>query len=252
MSLGIWPLMVKKDTLIISCINFLFKIKNFVLKKGGEFMRDVYLAETIYIILNGPSIKKQDLQKLKGKNVMFVNKGFTLETYKALEPKFHVFADPKLIDGTWSLEWLDQIVEKVPDITFVMPERWKSKQCFKVYIDKGYSFFWFRDSSPLNCLGVSGICFKASIFMGFKKIYFTGFEATGLPHELLKSSNSHFYGVDEHSLNKTAKDYILDLYMYSRQLNDLIEFSKKAKKKGVEMINLTEGGVLDMFKREKF
>jgi hypothetical protein len=252
-----WNLMVKKDDLIIDLINkvWAFKSKfNFKERKLIQKMkhkRPLGIDRSSYIILNGPSIKKQDLSILKGKSIMFVNKGFKHELFKSLNPEFYVMVDSKLMTGEWPITWLDEILEMAPNITFVMPVSWAFEDKIKPYIEKGVNFHWLETLEPLKCLGVSGSCFNFAISQGFKDIYFTGFDANGLGYELIKE-NSHFFGVNEDNLKKTSKNYIIDLYMHSRHLHELHRFKWVCDKKKISIVNLTEGGLLDMFPRLDF
>jgi len=248
--------MIKKDDYIIGFLNFLYRIKclfdfkeNILLKKTKKF-KDTYKDQDIFIVLNGPSVKNQDLSLLKTRNSMFTNRGFKHPLYKEIAPKFHVFVDPKMLTGEWSVTWLDEILEMVPDITFVMPVKWAFVDKFKPYVDRGVSILWLPMHDPLLCLGVSGYCFRASVFLGFKNIYFTGFDGNGLAYELINKGNSHFYGVNEENLVKSSKDYIRDLYMNSRHLNDLDAYAKSCRKNNINIYNITDGGIMDMFERK--
>jgi hypothetical protein len=247
--------MIKKDDLICAVVNNMTSIKNVFNIKQQILLHQMRKKEKvgnnkdIFIVLNGPSLKQQDLSVLKGKSLMFVNRGFKHPLYKELQPEFHVFVDPKMLKGEWSITWLDEIVEMVPDITFILPVSWAFADKFQPYIKKGYSFYWISANTPCTCLNVSGCCFQFAIQQQFQNIYFTGFEANGIAYELIQSS-SHFYGTNDENLRKTTEDYEIDLFMHSRHFHDLNKFALKCTKRGINIINLTEGGVLDMFPRK--
>lgn len=256
MSLNFWPMMIKKDSIIINCLNkvyhftCLFKFKQQrLLKETERQFKGIFKRENLFIVLNGPSVSKQNLNDLKGKNVMFTNRGFMHPLYKDIKPRFHVFVDPKMLTGEWSVGWLDEIIEMVPGITFVMPVHWAFIDKFKPYIDKGVSFMWIPMYDPLKCLGVSGYCFRAAISLGFENIYFTGFDGNGLAYELVNHGASHFYGVNAENLTKTTVEFTRDLYMNSRHFNDLNVFAASCKKKQIHIYNITHGGIIDMFER---
>lgn len=249
--------MIKKDDWIINMINSFISFKNSfslrqlkVLRAMKNEFKDTFESETLFVILNGPSLQNQDLSILKGKNLMFVNRGFKHSLYKDLQPKFHVIIDPKFKSGIWPIEWLDEILEMVPEIIFVMPVTWNYLEILKPYKERGIKFLWIPRNSPLRCLGVSGSCFNTGMFLGFKKIFFTGFDGNGLAYELI-NHQSHFYGGNEENASKNSENYIIDLYMHSRHLNDLRWISKNSQAKGVSIFNLTDGGILDMFPRKK-
>jgi len=249
-----WHLMIKKDDWICALVDFLMRIKSlFSFKRQKLLMRMsekelVGHGKDIFIILNGPSLKNQDLSVLKGKTTMFVNRGFKHSLYATLKPDYHVFVDPKMLTGEWPVDWIDEILTMAPDITFIMPVSWAFVDKFQPYIKKGVSFYWLDDSSRCTFLGVAGECFKFSIIQKFKTIYFTGFDANGLAHELVNSS-SHFYGTNEENLKKTTINYVDDLLMFSRHLHDLNRFARKCKMQKINIVNLTDGGLLDMFER---
>ncbi|WP_405607787.1 hypothetical protein [Polaribacter sp. Asnod1-A03] len=254
--MGFWDLMIQKDDFIIQGINGLVAVKNRfsfgkqrIVKSMKKTYQNIDKGDEVYVVLNGPSLKKQNLSLLKGKDLMFVNRGFKHELYKELQPKFHVFVDPKLKSGVWPITWLDEILEMTPEVIFIMPVNWFHLEKLKPYKKRGVKFLWMLSNTPLNCIGVSGYCFKAAMFCGYKQIYFTGFDANGLAYELI-NHQSHFYGANEENNTKTSKNYVLDLLMHSRHLRDLQRLAESSKKKGVEIINLTEGGLLDMFPRK--
>ena len=250
--LNIWQLMMKMDGLILSLLNIFILTKDvFKIKQRKLISRnrlDIGKKRDIYIVLNGPSLSNQDLTKFKNKSIMFVNRGFQHDEYKRLQPEFHVLVDSKMLTGEWPISWIDEIIKMVPTITFIMPAKWAFNEKFTPYIDKGVNIYWMTNKFNLSSLGVSGTCFEFSIKQNFKTIFFTGFDANGIGHELVNSS-SHFYGQNSENLAKTTLDYAQDLYMHSRYFVSLNQFSKYALKKDVSMVNLTEGGVLDMFPR---
>jgi len=155
-----------------------------------------------------------------------------------------------MISGEWETNWIDEILEISPNTTIVLPVKWASQLKFNKYISQRTSILWIPMYEPFNCMGVSGECFKTAIFLGFKTINFTGFDANGLAFELTKSSNSHFYGENLENKLKNNSDYVRDLYMYSRQLHDLEIFANECKQNNIKIYNLTQGGILSMFERK--
>lgn len=262
MKFDIWKWLVTKDDALLSVIEFLWSarklygIRTRAWKKIGDRIvlkhRQRTVGEDVVIVLNGPSMKVQPIERLKGKDVVFVNQGFRHPAYKMLQPKYHVFIDSKLIHGVWDIKWLDEIHNMVPEITFVMPASWAALPLMKPYIDKKYSIIWVDKAvSGMRGLGVSGECFDLVQRLGYSKIYFTGFEATSFPSSLLKV-NSHFYGNDSDEAGMTAADIMKGYYMNARQIRELILVADKFRKNGVDVVNLTDGGLLNMFPRHNF
>ena len=209
------------------------------------------VGEDLYIILNGPSLKTQDLTVLKGKRIMFVNRGMMHPLYKELQPKYHVFVDSKIRDGIWPVSWLDEIFDLVPDIRIIMPAPWYNHPTFSKYKDEK-RIFWMNWHVPFHTVGVSGGCFSYAIKQGYKNIYFTGFDANSCAFDMIKSSESHFYGSDPELSGMTSMQHASALMSTALHFNSLNKFAQYCKKKNYNIINLTNGGVLDMFPRQEF
>ncbi len=254
--MNFWQLMVKKDDAIVSLIEHIRKLvnylsfKNFSIRRIMKQQENQFTQNEIYIILNAPSLKTQDLSVLQGKDIMFVNRGFNHSLYETLQPKFHAFIDNKMINGIWPVSWIDQILEKSPNTTILLPINWYTNELFKPYIKNKTNIYWIYWNLPFFNLGVSGACFSFAIKQNYKNIYFTGFDATGIGHEMIKSAESHFYGTDSELEGKTSAQFTIDLLMHSRQLHDLNRLAKYCKKKNISVYNLTNGGLLDMFPRK--
>lgn len=263
----LWNFKSKLDGLFYRCLNillhilFLIKSQARILKLNRAF-KNRFKGESFYIVLNGPSVSEQDLSVLIGKKVVFVNRGYNHPLYSQIKPVFHVIIDPKLATGEWPIEMLDEIVALNPAVILVLNYKWYNlKQFEKVKSER--EIIWINTdknmtsgfsgaidlTKPLPGFAVFGAALFSVIYCGAHTVYFTGFDANGLCHEMLKQS-SHFYGVNEDNLKKTTKDYIIDLQMMSLNLNNLWLLSDYLKRQNIECINLTKGGLLDMFKRK--
>lgn len=254
--MDIWKKMLQKENLIVNSINFCYKSFKFfsikerkVLSLSKAKYKDLYINQDVYLVLNGPSIKSQNLEILKGRNCVFVNQGFRHPLYKEISPLFHVFVDPKLMNGEWSIEWLDEILEMVPTITFVLPIKWYGSSKLAPYIERGISILWIPMYDPMLSLGVSGYSLKTCMLMGFNRIFILGFDGDGLAHEMLKSSNPYFYEKNKYLETKGTKEYIRDLYMLSRHFTSLHGIANDAKAKNIDIYNMTNSGIMDMFER---
>lgn len=251
--MNFWNLMIRKDDYIVSLAMFIRGLK-YKLKPSYVKMKHMATyppegeGKDLYIILNAPSLMSQDLSVLKGKTLMFVNRGFTHPLYMELSPKYHVFVDPKLVKGIWPVEWLAEIHEKSPKTTILLPIEWANLDLFKPY----HGFIkWLTWQLPFYNLAVAGCCISYGIQQKYDRIYFTGFDANGIGYELVRSANSHFYGNDKELEGKSTEQFSIDLYMHSRHFHDLNRLALFCKKKGIKVINITNGGLLDMFPREK-
>lgn len=233
-------------------VRALFKGSNSDIRKVKKLMaskQNQGNGGEVYILLNAPSLKTQDISVLKEKTTIFVNRGFMHPLYKEMQPKYHVFVDPKMIKGVWPVSWLDEIWALSPNTTILLPASWHANPLFAKYKDDS-RIYWMTEKLPFYNMGVSGSCFAFAIHQNFKKIYFSGFDANGIGYEMIKSADSHFYGNDKELEGKSSKQFVIDLLMHSRHLHDMNRFADYAKKNHIEIINMTNGGLLDMFPRE--
>ena len=246
---------MKTTDIVLSFLNNFINFLNLLNFKQRAILKlnDKNLGEggDVFIVLNGPSISNQDLCKLEGKCTIFVNRGYQHSCYERIKPKYHVFVDSKMLNGIWSIDWFYKIKSLSPDTTFILPVSWYHKKEFKELYLSGVKIHWMTTKYRLSSLGVAGNCIEFAMQQNFKKIFITGFEATGIAHELC-NSRSHFYGINSENNRKNTLDYAQDLYMHSTHLRSLNRLADYASKKDIKIVNLTQGGILDMFQREDF
>lgn len=251
-----YSLMFKKEDIIFMLAYYaktlMQKSKPSYLKSQSKLKLEICTpVKDLFIVFNGPSVKVQNLTVLKDMDVMFVNRGFMHPMYKEIRPKYHVFVDTKMINGGWPVTWLDEVWKISPNTKIILPFAWRSSSILKDYKDNS-QIVWLTKSLPFLNIGVSAACFSYAMQCGYKKVYFTGFEATGIGYEMIKSAESHFYGNDEEWVGMSSEGFARALYQHSRHLHELNLFAKTVKSKGVKFINLTNGGLLDMFEREDY
>ena len=228
-----------------------FNVERFLLKRKLKKMPKQGNNDDLFVVLNGPSLKKQDLTLLKEKKMLFVNRGFMHPLYKELKPAYHLIIDPKLRDGQWPIEWLDEIFALSPNTKIILPINWYTHPRFSKYkTDK--RIYWQHWHVPFYVMGVSGAAFSFGIYEKFRNIFFTGFDGDSSAYNLLKSSESHFYGQDPELETMTLEQHTHEYFTTFIQFNSYIKFSKYCRKRGINIYNITHGGVLDVFPRRDF
>lgn len=225
--------------------------KRLAARKYFQYANNEGVGKDLFIVLNGPSIKNQNLSLLKGKTTMFVNRGFKHPLYAELKPRYHVFVDPKILTGVWPIDWFEEIFELSPNVRIILPAEWFSHPVLTKY-KYDNRIYWIDWMVPFNSLGVSGTCFSFAILQKFEKIFFTGFDANGICHEMLKTSESHFYGGDPELKQNTTEQFALSMFAHAIHLHELNCLAKYCQKRYINIINLTDGGLLDMFPRAPF
>ena len=231
---------------------------------NNEKLKNIHSGKRLIVVGNGPSINEQDLRLLKGEITFFVNRGFLHPHYEAIQPTYHIIIDPKMATGEWPLDFLDEAAEKNPGVTFLLNGAWYQLPQFQSYKEK-YNIYWLyqalfftpniRRNIDLTRIGVGGAVVEqgilASIYMGAKDIYIIGVDYNGFAYDLLQKS-SHFYGVNSENLTKGYRDIYKDLDMISTSFRQFELIAKYCHKKGVSLVNMTRGGVLDICQRMKY
>lgn len=250
----LWRFMFWKDDVILDCLNKVRSIKSLMnptlvcLRRRMKRLPTDGQGRNVYIILNGPSLKKQDISVLKGKDVMFVNRGFLHKDYVDLKPKYHIFEDTKMLNGTWPISWFDDIWRLSPQTVIVLPYAWYTNARFASFRNNN-KIYWMPWHVPFNSLGVAGSCFSLAILKKYSKAFFTGFDANAPAYEMLNMSDSHFYGEDSELKGRNTLQFALSLYMHGRHLRDWYKMGDYVKNSGTQFINMTEGGIIDSFPR---
>ena len=270
-----WDLKHFSDDIIFEIVNYLLFFadklklsqsqKNF-LKKNKKFY-NIHKNDSGFLVANGPSLKTQNLKFLKDITCFFVNRSFLHEDYDFIKPSYHFIVDNKLNDGTWNINFIDQIFEKNPNVKLFLNIDWFHEKKFEYYknINK-YNLYWINPKLTMTPFhkfkkidltsltfgaGVTGAAMTTMFYMGFKNIYFIGKDGNGLCYELT-NRDSHFYGNNPENKKKEIKDIYKDLYMMSLSLKNWVNFENFSKRIGTNIYNCTDGGIFDMFERKKY
>lgn len=230
--------------------------------KHNAVLKNRHKGQRAFIIGNGPSVGETDLGVLADEVCFAVNRGFKHPDYAKVQPAYHVIVDPKLADGTWPLSWLDEIVEKNKDVTFLLNAKWATLAPFKDAARKHrihwlptHLFFtpWTRRPIDLTRLTVGGgaveQCIVSAIYMGCNPIYLLGHERNGFFLRVAGKA-SHFYGsnTDDDEYSTTNLAYLLySAGLGFRRIRDIADFAKHQE---ISIVNLTPGGLVDCFPRK--
>jgi len=270
-----WDFKLRLDDYFFEAVNkaqhFIFFIqgmnKKYSYMQKNIELKNLHAGEKAFLIANGPSIKKQNLKLLKNEITFFVNRSFLHEDYAYIQPTYHIFVDSKLATGEWEITMLNNVLDKNPNVIFLLNYKWYFLDKFKPYIDDTkFKIYWvncalsttpFHKTRKIDLTNitygsaVTGVAFSSSIYMGIKNFYFLGQDGNGLCYELTQKE-SHFYGSNSENASKTSKDIIKDLYMMHLSLKHWHYFSDYCNHINFNVYNCGEGGIFDMFERKKY
>ncbi|SRR5258706_5804999 len=244
-----------------------------LLSRNAKF-KGIHRGERCFILGSGHSILTQDLTKLSGEIVMTQNHFHAHNDIKTISPKYHVLVpkyQPKEYDGDWNT-WLDTMEEKLPANTIFflgtntkyLVDKRANMASRSYYIKPGYwSYLMTKGKVDISRLmmhvpTVITECIAIAIYMGFSEIYLTGFDLDQVIR-LVDRDNVRFYGNSPITANESEKKYEKEwgasgydwFHMWAiwHQLNLL---KAEAEKRGAKIINVTNGGLLNMFERKQY
>ena len=227
-------------------------------------LKDTHVGESCFVIGNGPSLKAEDLDKLKENNIFcFASKGI-----------YYIFDQTEWRPDVWGASDLDYIRQSKNEIGQLTG--FPKLICAPSYIKDGvkienaiyYPFIQMERRPPWFNLDVTrGVHFWGTItcklinfaaYMGFKKIYLLGVDNT---YGVVKDKNGRYmYDVNAHN-------HFTDKYLSAevkknleKDINNMIEAIEyvnlsyqsikwHCEQIGVEIYNATRGGELETYPR---
>ncbi|HLP51894.1 MAG TPA: hypothetical protein VK154_13490 [Chitinophagales bacterium] len=244
----------------------------------GLILKDKYRDKRVFIVGTGKSIKTQNLLPLKNEVVIGLNEFYLHEQIESICPKYSLFSGFRNHEATMSREvaqkWYTRFESTLRKIgsTALLPakeygfikeinvfQQPDSDVLFINMIHEPKDIEKYKFTSPGEAytgqsVSVMAICH--AIFMGAKEIYLLG-----LDHDwiltVLENRQDHFYNDSDSEVyknqEKESKFSLLDDYLYSYVLlfEQYKAIEKFAKAEGIKIINLTPGGLLDIFERGK-
>jgi hypothetical protein len=244
------------------------------LLRGNLRFKNVHAGERCFILGSGHSISEQDLTKLSGEIVMTQNHFHAHKDIGVIRPKYHVLIpkyQPTDFDNDWRT-WFNSMNERLPgNCEIFMDKNTKylidEMQIFSErvhYISTGLSDTAVRKApvdlvKPIMMIPtVLTECLAIAIYMGFKEIYLLGFDLDQ-NIQLARGGDRNqirFYGKSPITANKFESNYEsvaaksghdwFSMWTIWQQCGLL---KKTAEERGVKIVNVTRGGVLNVFDR---
>lgn len=230
-----------------------------------EVLRDTHVGEKCFVIGNGPSLKAEDLDKLKEKEIFcFASKGI-----------YNIFEETEWRPDVWAASDLRYTKLKQNDLNNMkgFPKLVCAQSILQAGIqirDAIYYPFIQADRTPrffnqdvtrgVHFYGtVTGKLINFAVYMGFKEIYLLGCDNTSPVttdkngnHQLDLTKKNHFtdkYYRDENEVNQAYK-YVGDILeawkFIDKSFADIKYFCDQAD---IKIYNATRGGELEVFPR---
>lgn len=182
----------------------------------NEALKDRHKGKRCFILGAGPSVKKQNLQKLAGEIVISVSNTFVHQDFPMFRPQYHVLPPLLRSHGELYAEekfivWLKEMEERTFDaeMFFHIGDRDMIEKT-NIYSDRNIHWVeyspWDETSAPVIDLSkvpeiwsVSELALTIAVYMGFEKIYLLGID-----HDWFNGLYAYFY--DEKTEHKLRPD----------------------------------------------
>ena len=220
---------------------------------NNRFLKQKRKSDECFILGNGPSLNDVNLNILKDKDTFSVN-SFYKHEHSSFNTRFFVAIDTYFSEASEGVEYIDDIYKKYPNMIFILkynayksnPSKWDKSRTFFLYprLFQVADRVHFECTQNMTaCLNVVLQCIQVAMYMGYKKIYLLGCDF----NQYAKLKPEHFYGVEanrgNNNMGSDAKwSSMVHFHHYALQ--------KAASRKGIDIINLTEGSLIDAYSRD--
>jgi hypothetical protein len=240
------------------------------LVRRNQALRDQHRGERCFILATGPSIKQQNLKLLQGETCFAVSNFFVHPDCAIIQPRYYCIAPyhPPITEDAWQA-WLDELDRGTGSAVmfFGSADRQRNQGCGR-FTDREIYYLAFKRQGDMETVrdadisravpgpqSVTIMALLVALYMGFQPIYLLGCDHDWILH---MHASSHFYDEQQSALNRS--DYnewsgsALDVECrsYIRLWQQYRALQSIARSKSVEIINATQGGLLDVFPRVSF
>ncbi len=248
-------------------ILILTKEEKKLLSRNAQF-KDRHKGQRAFIIVNGPSLKDQNIELLKNDLTFVVSGFYRHEVIKKWQPTYYSIVDKNFFNGSeQSATFFKRLNEVIHGSTFFIPlfRGWETNRTHKL-LPEDRTYYSALAGVPNDQLdfarvvqsfqGVSAYALAQAIYMGCSPIYLLGFDHDYLAN---RGVDRHFYSGGTIPGAAGNAVTLADRIPYDTEMEANLKLWKNyrslhriARKKGIKIYNATIGGYLDVFERTNF
>ncbi|MEX2230706.1 MAG: hypothetical protein WD824_00990 [Cyclobacteriaceae bacterium] len=234
----------------------------------NTIFKDKHKGQRAFVIVNGPSLKDQDITCLANEITFVVSGFYKHDVIKKWQPKYYCILDKTFFNGTEStINFFKQLQESIKESIFFIP-------LFRGFVANkkndllppGNTYYIATAGPPNSKIAMNGVvqsfagvgafALAQAIYMGCSPIYLLGFDHDYLAN---RGVDRHFYSGGTISGEASVSVPLADRIPYDEEMRmnlwlwrNYRSLDKIARKKGLEIFNATHRGYLDVFKRVDF
>lgn len=221
-------------------------------------MKDAYRGKRCFIIGNGPSLKTDDLDKLKNEFTFGANRIYEIFDKTDWRPVFYIANDGNFIDENW-----EKISGFKNTISFLEYRNIRSRKASKNIIgicreanfainrwnDKSIHISEDISKSFSNGYTVTFTAIQLAIYMGFSEIYLLGVDFS---YSIVRDKRGKLHKDDTVQNYFNGKTYDATVQNYESTLFAYQKAEEYCKTHNIKICNATRGGKLEVFERVDF
>jgi hypothetical protein len=237
----------------------------------NQVFKNKHMGRRCFVIGNGPSLNKQDLSLLSNEITIVMNYFYKHPIVEKWQPNYYCLADPGDFDGSKASENIYQnLRQKIHSSKFLVPVYAKNVMenqkllpvdqtyyaAFRGTLSNGLNYNIDLTESIPGVQSTSQLAIMWSLYMGCSPIYLIGLDHDWLGY---RGMDKHFYAEKTIENSLEAHNGDLGPMRYQKKLecvfllwNGYKNLSAYTSQEGIKIINLTNGGFLDVFERMNY
>lgn len=234
----------------------------------NKIFENKHKGQRAFVIVNGPSLKEQNIEKLKDELTFVVSGFFKHPVIDKWQPSYYSILDKTFFEPTKkSAIFFKDLNEKIKDSTFFIPlyRGYKANKERKILQTENVYYIAMAGLPDLNndlttvvqaFESVSVFSLSQAIYMGCSPIYLIGFDHDYLAH---RGIDRHFYEggtleghISSHTPMSEMNTYDSEMMSNYKHWQNYRSLKNIASQKGIKIINATDGGFLDLFERVQY
>ena len=233
--------------------------------KRNEMFRDCHKGQRCFVVGNGPSLREQNMAPLANE-ITLVTNSFYLHPIvgEHWQPRYYFLSDPAYFNEDADLSEYAQLTRRIQSAPFFVPHYARdfliksaalpAERTYYVAIcgqmDDNWSGKPDLSAVTPGMQTVVQLAIMAAIYMGCSPIYLLGMD-----HDWLSHGGEHVNFYSEHdaasqpagNINGWGYKPLMESVLVMWQIYEGLE--RLARAEGIEIINATRGGFLDVFER---
>jgi 6-hydroxymethylpterin diphosphokinase MptE-like protein len=235
----------------------------------NEIFRDCHKGRRCFVVGNGPSLNQQNLSPL-GDEITLVTNYFYRHplVQETWQPGYYFLSDPNCFDGiTVGLEEFSRITEAIPSAPFFVPHYARDFLVATSALPEDRTYYmatcggteekWQGRPDLTKTIpgaqSVVQLAIMVAMYMGCSPIYLLG-----LDHDWLSHGGQHLDFYNEAKAENQPQGN-LPGWTYRSMMEAMLTMwnvyemlARIARHEGIQIINSTRGGFLDVFERQSY